>query len=264
MKKAYPSKDTTDVRSFIGMTLYYRNYIHDYAEKIAPLHALTRKGVVVSAVWGKIHEDAVDILKEDLCSWPCLMNVDNIRPFQVRVDACRRGHGIGGMLLQQDDQGVWRPVSWWSRALSPAEKEYSPTELECKALHDIILYYDVYLQGVWFDVYTDYAALMYMVKAQTATNNGRLMRYLMNIQHYDFNLHYKQGKMHLDADAVSRLLKFGEVPEYHSADFLEWDKGPVTEEEVLIARDLAEKKSRRMRRAELKALEKKGEGCYTC
>ena len=32
----------------------------------------------------------------------------------------------------------------------------------------------------------------------------------------------------------------------------------MTEEEVLVARDLAEKKSRRMRRAELRALEKRG------
>jgi hypothetical protein len=118
MEKAFPSRDTTDVRSFIGMTLYYRNYIHDYAEKIAPLHALTRKGVVVSAVWGKIHEEAVDILKEDLCSWPCLMNVDNTRPFQVRVDACRRGHGIGGVLLQQDDHGVVPSVVVVSRIVT--------------------------------------------------------------------------------------------------------------------------------------------------
>jgi hypothetical protein len=88
------------------------------------------------------------------------------------------------------------------------------------------------------------------------------MRYLMDIQHYDFNLHYKQGKMHMDADAVSRLLKFGEVPECRSADSLEWDKGPVTEEAVLVARDLAEKKSRRMRREELRALNEE-EGCCT-
>ena len=67
------------------------------------------------------------------------MYVDNSRPYQVRVDACRRGHGLGGVLLQPDDQGDWRLVSWWSRALSPAEKEYSFTELECKALHDILL-----------------------------------------------------------------------------------------------------------------------------
>ena len=69
--------DVTAVRSFIGMTLYYRNYIHDYANKVAPLHALTRKGVNVPASWTGEHERAVDVLKEDLCSYPCLMNVDN-------------------------------------------------------------------------------------------------------------------------------------------------------------------------------------------
>ena len=152
------------------------------------------------------HTGAVDVLKEDLCSYPCLKNVDNTKPSQVRVDSCRRGHGIGGVLLQQDKKGEWRLVLWWSRALSPAEKEYSSTELESKALHDILLYYDVYLQGVQFDVFTDYAALIYMVKAQTASNHGRLMRYLMDIQHYNFRLFYKKGTMHLDADAVSRLL----------------------------------------------------------
>jgi hypothetical protein len=112
MEKAYPKKDATEVRCFIGMTLYYRNYIHDYAEKVAPLHALTRKGVSVPDTWGHEHEQAVDTLKEDLCDFPCLMAVDNRRPFQVRVDACRRGHGIGGVLLQQDETGEWRPVSW--------------------------------------------------------------------------------------------------------------------------------------------------------
>ena len=55
------------------------------------------------------------------------------------------------------------------------------------------------------------------------------MRYLVDIQHYDFRLFYKKGSMHLDADAVSRLLKFGETPKYLSDD-LEWDKGPVSEE----------------------------------
>ena len=91
--------------------------------------------------WTEEHTKAVDVLKEDICSYPCLMNVDNTKPYQVRVDACRKGHGIGGVLLQPDEEGEWRPVSWWSRSLSPAEKEYSSTELECKALHDIILYY---------------------------------------------------------------------------------------------------------------------------
>ena len=157
-------------------------------------------------------------------------------------------------MLQPDDAGEWHPVSWWSKSLSPAEKEYSSTELECKALHDILMYYDVYLQGVQFDVFTDHAALIYMVRAQTASNNGRLMRYLMDIQHYNFRLFYKKGSMHLDADAVSRLLKFGEEPVYLNADDLEWDKGPVTEEEVLVAKDMAARRLRRIERSKERKL----------
>ena len=107
MEKEYPKADVTAVRSFIGMTLYYRNYVHDYANKVAPLHALSRKGVIFPASWTEEHERAVDMLKEDLCSYPCLMNVDNSRPYQVRVDAWPRE-----VLLQPDDQGDWRPVSW--------------------------------------------------------------------------------------------------------------------------------------------------------
>ena len=252
MEKGYPKEDVTAVRSFIGMTLYYRNYIYDYANKVAPLNELTRKGVCIPEVWSERHEQAVDQLKEDLSAWPCLMNVDNSKPFQIRVDACRRGHGLGGVLLQQDEEDQWRPVSWWSRALTPAEKEYSATELECKALHDIILYFDVYLQGVQFDVFTDHCALIYMVKAQEMSNNGRLMRYLMDIQHYNFRLYYKKGTLHVDADAVSRLLKLGEQPQYLDKDSLEWDKGPITDEEMMISKDLAEKKRRRIERAELR------------
>ena len=66
MEKEYPEADVTTVRSFIGMTQYYRNYISDYANKVAPLHALTRKGVNVPASWPEKHERAADTLKKDL------------------------------------------------------------------------------------------------------------------------------------------------------------------------------------------------------
>jgi hypothetical protein len=114
-KQAYPKADQTAVRSFIGQTLYYRHYIEGYADKVGPLHALTRKGVEVPMVWGKEHEEAVDQLKEDLTSLLCLMPIDNRKPFEVRVDACRRGHGLGAILLQPDEEGLMRPVAYLSK-----------------------------------------------------------------------------------------------------------------------------------------------------
>jgi hypothetical protein len=71
----------------------------------------------------------------------------------------------------------------------------------------------------------------------------------MDIQGYTFSLHYKAGKIHLDADAVSRLTKFGEKPTYLSVDDLEWDRGPVGEEELQIAKDLDERRRRKQRKA---------------
>ena len=49
------------------MTLYHRNYIRDYANKVAPLHALTRKEVNIPATWTEEPNRTVDTLKEDLC-----------------------------------------------------------------------------------------------------------------------------------------------------------------------------------------------------
>ena len=49
-------KDTTAVRSFLGATLYYREYIHQYSELAMPLYALTKKGVVV-----------VDVCRSECC-----------------------------------------------------------------------------------------------------------------------------------------------------------------------------------------------------
>ena len=245
---AYPCEDQTAVRSFVGMTLYYKDYIHGYADIVAPLHALTKKGVEVKARWGEEHRIAVDRLKQALTEAPCLQTVDNTKAFQIRVDACRKGRGLGAVLLQPSvqDETKWVPVAYWSKGLRPAERDYSPTELECKSLHDCILHWDVYLQCARvFDVFTDHNALQYMVRGQTATNNGRLMRYLMDIQGYTFNLHYKEGRYHLDADGVSRLLRKGETPVYWTADDLEDDKGVPTEEDILWARDQDEKKNRR-------------------
>ena len=76
----------------------------------------------------------------------------------------------------------------------------------------------------------------------------------MDIQLYNFRLFYQKGTLHLDADAVSRLLKFGEMPVYLSADELEWDKGPVSEEEMLVVKDMQARKLRRIQRAELRRL----------
>ena len=236
-------KDPTtakEVRSFLGATLYYREYIYDYSDMAMPLYDLIRKGVVVDKAWDKeVHSKSIQRIKDALTSKPVLMQVDNTRKFRLKVDACRVGRGIGCILEQQNEHGKWQPVSYYSSSLSKEERNYSATELECKALHDCILHYAVYLKYIpHFEVFSDHNALRYMVNSDNATTNGRLMRYLLDLQEYNFSIYYRKGTENCDADAVSRLTRASDQPVYLTEDELSEENGIVTSNMLQRARAL--------------------------
>jgi hypothetical protein len=62
--------------------------------------------------------------------------------------------------------------------------------------------------GIPFDVYVDHHAVIYLVTAPAITANRKIMTYILNIHGFQFNIYFKKGKIHLDADALSRLLRF--------------------------------------------------------
>jgi exodeoxyribonuclease III len=236
-------KDPTtakEVRSFLGATLYYREYIHEYSDMAMPLYNLIKKGVVVDKTWSDdTHGKAVQRIKDALTSKPVLMQVDNTKPFRLKVDACRVGRGIGGILEQQNNQGKWQPVSYFSSSLSKEERNYSATELECKALHDCILHYATYLKYIpHFEVFSDHNALRYMVNSDNSTTNGRLMRYILDLQEYNFAIYYRKGTENCDADAVSRLKRTADAPVYLSEEELDQENGVISPQMLHRARSL--------------------------
>ena len=231
---------TKEVRSFLGATLYYREYIYQYADMAMPLYELIRKGVIVDQVWDpEKHGEAVRKIKEALTSRPVLMQVDNTKKFRLKVDACRVGRGIGCILEQENEEGKWQPVSYYSSSLNQTERQYSATELECKALHDCIIHYAIYLKHVpHFEVFSDHCALKYMQNSDKASTNGRLMRYLMNLQGYNFSIFYRKGTENCDADAVSRLLRASDKPLFLTEDELRDESGVVSKQTLFKARKL--------------------------
>jgi hypothetical protein len=143
---------------------------------VEPIQALSKKGVDIEKSWGEAQDIAFKMLKEILTSEPVLLIPNLLKPFKVHVDACRVGKGIGALLLQKNDNGDYQPVAYWSRGLTAAERNYSATELECTALHDTIIHWQVYLlNGLEFEVIVDHYALVYMVTkaggAESKLNN---------------------------------------------------------------------------------------------
>lgn len=135
------------VRAFLGLTGYYREFIPNYAGISAPLTELTRKGESNLVKWAPAHEEAFRSLKQHVSRAPILRLPNLQQPFVLRTDASDTSLGA---VLMQDHEGKLHPVAYASRKLLPREVAYSTVERECLALVWGIQKFSMYLYGVHF------------------------------------------------------------------------------------------------------------------
>ena len=70
-------------------------------------------------LWSDGQDEAFRAIKESLTSTPTLAHYDASRDTKLSSDAL--SYGLGAILRQQKDDGLWRPVAYASRALSPSD-----------------------------------------------------------------------------------------------------------------------------------------------
>eukprot|EP00112_Aurelia_sp_Birch-Aquarium-sp1_P002846 Seg1316.1 transcript_id=Seg1316.1/GoldUCD/mRNA.D3Y31 product="Retrovirus-related Pol polyprotein from transposon 17.6" pseudo=true protein_id=Seg1316.1/GoldUCD/D3Y31 len=87
-----------EVKSFLGLTGYYRNFFPNYAAIASPLSDLTKKGLPNEVEWNDAHEKAYGTLKKMTVTKPVLRFPEITKPFVLRTDASNTG--IGAVLLQ--------------------------------------------------------------------------------------------------------------------------------------------------------------------
>ncbi|KAK3084156.1 hypothetical protein FSP39_009188 [Pinctada imbricata] len=195
-----------DVRSFLGLCNYYKKFIKNYSTITSPLNALLCKDTKFT--WSTECESAFTQLKQALTSPPVLAYPDNSKPYFLTTDAS--GTALGFILGQFDDTRKERVIAYGGRSLNKFEKAYSIAERECLAIIEGIKKYHVYLAGKPFYVYTDHSALKWLQSVKHDT--GRLARWSILLQGYNFQIIHRKGKNNEAADALSRR-PYPEYPE---------------------------------------------------
>ncbi len=108
---------------------------------------------------------------------------------------------IAGVLSQVQD-GNERVVSYGSRTLNKAERNYCITDKELLAVRHFVEYYRQYLLGRQFLVRSDHQALTFLFRLKEP--KGRIARWIEILSSFDFIIEYRPGKKHGNADALSR------------------------------------------------------------
>ena len=118
IKAIQPPRDIAELRSFLGLTNWYRSFYLNYAKLSAPLTKLLRKESKWS--WGKDEQESFDSLKMEISNpnsvFLSFPDLSENASFWIAVDTS--GDACGGLLLQIDDTGRFRLVSTFSKVLS--------------------------------------------------------------------------------------------------------------------------------------------------
>jgi hypothetical protein len=89
-------KTVKDIRKFLGFCNFYRHFIRDFLRIAKPLNTLLKKDIKWN--FGNTKKMAFEQLKKLICEEPVLIQPDQMKPFEVEVDASN--YAVGAVLMQ--------------------------------------------------------------------------------------------------------------------------------------------------------------------
>ena len=147
------------LHSFNCLAGWFREFVPNFASIMEPLTSVQlKKGKIV---WDEHMERAFKLIKDVFSQDLMLAYPDYTRKMDLFVDASLVG--MGACLVQKDDKGVFKIITAISRAFRGAERNYSATKRELRAVVWSLKRLERWLKGGRFTLHTDHRALTFML-----------------------------------------------------------------------------------------------------
>jgi transposase InsO family protein len=192
-----------EIRSFLGHVGYYRRFIQNFTNLVAPLFKLLEKDV--EFCWDEQCQISFEILKTKLSSAPALRGPNWSLPFHICTDASDTTLGV---VLGQREGKIPYAIYFVSKNLSPAEANYIVTEKEFLSVVHAINKFRHYIMGYKVFVHTDHSAIRFLMNKPVT--NARVTRWLLLLQEFNITIIDRPGRDNLVVDFLSRLIHTGD------------------------------------------------------
>jgi transposase InsO family protein len=232
--KAPEPKNVQELKSYLGLLTFYGKFIPNLATLLSPLYRLLHNNNMWN--WSSECKQAFKTSKDVLISYPVLVHYDSDRALVLACDASP--YGVGAVISHVMDDGTERPIAFASRTLSKAEEKYPQLEREALSIIFGVIKFHKFLYGRNFVLLTDHRPLTKILNAENQVPTlaaSRMQRWALILSAYRYDIVYRKGADHGNADALSRLpiqtvhLEEGDTSVYFFADV---NQMPLTVKEI--------------------------------
>lgn len=186
-----------ELKSFLGVSGYYRNFIPNYSDICLPLTNLLKKDA--KFMWTSVQQRAFEEVKSILTSRPLLQFPQYDIPFNLTTDASL--YCIAAC-LSQGPVGHDRPISFVSRKLNKDEQNWPSVEREALAVVYFMKYFNHFFYNHRVHVFTDCQCITWLFSVTEP--NSRLLKWRLTLNSFDYKVFYRTGRGNKVCDALSR------------------------------------------------------------
>ncbi|UYV79719.1 K02A2.6-like [Cordylochernes scorpioides] len=197
-------KNIGQLRSFIGMLMYYARFIKNISHILTPFYKLLKKNTRWK--WTREHRILFRKCKSLLTNESVLTHYDPTKELVLACDAS--SYGLGVVLSHRDKNKQESPIAFASRTLTDAEKNYSQLEKEALSIVYGCEKFRQYLLGRSFVLVTDNRPLMHLFsphKPIPVCGASRIKRWSLKLGAFHYSVEFRKTDDHGNADALSRL-----------------------------------------------------------
>jgi len=193
-----PPRNIEELRSFLGLTGFYRRFFLNYAKLTSCVTRLLRKDTKWE--WRAEQQSFFNLLKEELSKSVFLkFPYHDGRPYYIITDSSK--DVSASTLLQKDDDNRWRLISTHSRVHSLAKSRSCNFTRDLFTIVDGLKKFSYEIFGRETYILTDCQAITYMQKSRDV--DSKLYRISVMLSDKNIKWLYIKGKLN-PVDVLSR------------------------------------------------------------